>query len=222
MSTLLDEDIKSQVKEVFHDLKNPVEIAFFGNVDDNCEYCEQTKDLLNEIAALRGDKLQFRSYDLSTDHELAAKYHVDKAPGTVLLGQDESGPVDYGIRFSGIPAGHEFTSLINDILVVSSGESGLAEETRAALAKLDKPVHLQVFVTPSCPYCPRAVVLAHQMALESPFIEAEMVESMEFSELAEKYNVSGVPHTVINHGKGEVVGAVPESHLLEKILEALV
>lgn len=221
MTELLDDEIKSQVKEVFQDLKNPVEIVFFGDSNDDCEYCDQTHDLLNEIASLREDKLTFKTHDLGADKDLAEKYHIDKAPGIVLLGQNDGGSVDYGIRFAGIPAGHEFTSLINDILVVSSGDSGLAQETREALAKLDKPVHLQVFVTPSCPYCPRAVVLAHQMALESPFVEAEMVESMEFAELAEKYNVSGVPHTIINHGKGEVVGAVPEGHLLEKILEAV-
>lgn len=221
MTDMLDENIKSQVKEVFKDLERPVEIVFFGNSKAQCEYCDQTRDLLTQIVALREDKLNLKTYDLVEDKELAAKYHVDKAPGIVLLGHTDNGPIDYGIRFAGIPAGHEFTSMINDILVVSSGDSGLSPETRTMLAKLDKPVTLQVFVTPSCPYCPRAVVLAHQMALESPMVEAEMVESMEFAELAEKFNVSGVPHTVINHGKGEVVGAVPEGHLLEKIMEAL-
>ncbi|MHB8933281.1 MAG: protein disulfide oxidoreductase [Bellilinea sp.] len=221
MAELLDDNIKTQVKEVFQDLKNPVEIAFFGDSQDGCEYCDQTNELASQVASLREDLLTFHAYDLHTDHEQAAKYKVDKAPGIVLLGKNGSESIDYGIRFSGIPAGHEFTSLINDILVVSSGDSGLTPQTREALAKLDKPVHLQVFVTPSCPYCPRAVVLAHQLALESPYIEAEMVESMEFAELAEKFNVSGVPHTIINDGKGEVVGAVPEAHLLEKILQAL-
>lgn len=219
MTELIDDNIKSQVKEVFQDLKNPVQIAFFGDTKNHCEYCDETEDLVKQVASLREDLLKFHSYDLQKDAELAAKYRIDKAPGIVLLGKDGDETIDYGIRFAGIPAGHEFTSLINDILVVSSRDSGLTAETRKLLEKLEKPVHLQVFVTPSCPYCPRAVVLAHQLALESSLIEAEMVESMEFAELAEKYNVSGVPHTVINHGKGEVVGAVPEGHLLEKIMQ---
>ena len=75
-----------------------------------------------------------------------------------------------------------------------------------------------VFVTPTCPYCPQAVLLAHQMAMESPMIEAEMIEAMEFSDLSNRYNVSGVPQTTINYGAGTVVGAVPESHLLAEIL----
>jgi hypothetical protein len=65
------------------------------------------------------------------------------------------------------------------------------------------------------------VVLAHQMALESPMVEAEMVMAGEFIELAERYQVSGVPHTVINHGNGEMVGAGPEQYLVAEIEKAL-
>jgi protein-disulfide isomerase len=61
------------------------------------------------------------------------------------------------------------------------------------------------------------VVLAHQMAMESPMIQAEGVEAMEFFELANQYGVSGVPHTTINNGSGYVIGAVPEKYLLEEI-----
>ena len=221
MTELLDDKIKTQVKEFFEKLENPVEIVFFGDSQNECAYCEDTLGLLREVTALKSGKLTLNAYDLAEDRELAEKYHIDKAPGIVLLGKKNGETADYGIRYAGIPAGHEFTSLINDILLVSAGDSGLAPETRQALAGLDKHVHIQVFVTPSCPYCPRAVVLAHQMALENPLIEAEMIESMEFSDLAENYNVSGVPHTVINHGKGEVIGAVPESQLLESIFQAI-
>jgi predicted DsbA family dithiol-disulfide isomerase len=64
-------------------------------------------------------------------------------------------------------------------------------------------------------------VLAHQMAMESPLIEAEMVEAMEFYELSSQFGVSGVPHTVINGGKGNVVGAVPEERLVAAIQNTL-
>ena len=64
-------------------------------------------------------------------------------------------------------------------------------------------------------------MLAHQMAMESPMVEAEMVEAMEFPELANRHRVSGVPQTTINDGAGTVVGAVPEEHLLEEIRSAL-
>jgi glutaredoxin-like protein len=220
MASLLDEKIKSQVQEFLADLTHPVEIVFFGSDADHCEYCQDTQELLEEVVSLN-DKVSIKVYDLENDKEIAGKYNVDKVPSFAILSQDGNDSIDYGIRYAGIPAGHEFTSLINDILIVSKRDSGLSEETRQALSKIDTPIRLQVFVTPTCPYCPRAVVLAHQMAMENPNIEAEMVEAMEFNELANKYGVSGVPHTVINDGKGGVVGAVPEGHLVQKIQEVL-
>jgi len=65
------------------------------------------------------------------------------------------------------------------------------------------------------------VYLAHQMAMESKFVTGEMVEAMEFPELSSQFNVSGVPHTIINNGSGEVVGAVPEARLMGEIEKAL-
>lgn len=218
MASMLDEGIKSQIREVFVELKHPVDIMFFGSETENCEYCKDTLELLKDVVAI-SDKLSLQSFNLEESPEIAQKYQVDKAPGIVLLYGGDS--TNLGIRFAGIPAGHEFTSLINDIVFVSQRESGLAPETREALSQLDQNVLLQVFVTPSCPYCPRAVILAHQLAMESPFIQAEMVEAMEFAELSDRFNVSGVPHTIINSGKGEVVGAVPESHLIKEILQAV-
>ncbi|MDT8899377.1 thioredoxin family protein [Thermanaerothrix sp. 4228-RoL] len=225
--TLLDENIRAQLREVFTELKHPVKIVFFGDETANCEYCEDTRQLLSEVADLAPEKIIVETYDLNANSELAQKHRVDKAPGFVILGVRGGEILDYGIRYAGIPAGHEFTSLINDILNVSRQDSGLKPETRQALKNLRYPVSMQVFVTPSCPYCPRAVILAHQMAMESDLIEAEMVEALEFPQLADQYGVSGVPHTIIkvqksNNQSGfeEVVGAVPEKNLLEAILQA--
>jgi len=64
-------------------------------------------------------------------------------------------------------------------------------------------------------------VLAHQMAMESPLVQAEMVEAMEFPDLSERHGVSGVPQTTINDGAGHVVGAVPENYLVEEIRRAI-
>ncbi len=64
-------------------------------------------------------------------------------------------------------------------------------------------------------------MLAYQMALESPLVQAEMVEATEFPELSNRHNVSGVPQTTINDGKGNVVGAVPEANLMAEILRAV-
>jgi len=139
----------------------------------------------------------------------------------VIAAKEGDQITDFGVRMAGIPSGHEFTSLIQDIVLVSNRDSGLNPQTREFLKELDKPILLQVYVTPTCPYCPRAVVLAHQMAMESPLVQAEMVEATEFPELAQRDNVSGVPQTTINSGKAHVVGAVPEPNLLAEIRRVL-
>lgn len=219
MTELLNQSIKDQVRDVFDKLQEPVALLFFGEKQD-CEYCSDTRQLLEEVAAL-SDKLTLQVYDRSEHPEVAAQYHVDKVPGLVIAAHDGDTLTDYGVRFAGIPAGHEFSSLVQDIVLVSARDSGLDRQTREALKGLDKPLHLMVFVTPTCPYCPQAVVLAHRLAMENPLVQAEMVEATEFPGLAEQFGVSGVPQTTINNGAGTVVGAVPEAHLLEEVRRAL-
>ena len=145
---LLRDDIVKQVKDVFDSqLINPVEILFFGSKDD-CEHCEDTRQLVEEVSAI-SDKLHMSIYDLQDHAELARQYHVSMTPGLVIAGKEADRIIDYGIRYAGIPSGYEFSSLIQDLVLVSGRDSGLAAETRAVLAELNKPVHLQVFVTPT-------------------------------------------------------------------------
>jgi glutaredoxin-like protein len=220
MQKILDDQVVKQINEAFAELKEPVQVLYFGS-RENCEYCDEAKQLLEEVSAIN-DKVELSVYDIQDDQDVASKFNVTNAPGVVIAAKDGADVRDLGIQFSGIPSGHEFSTLINDILLVSQRDSGLNEKTREFLKNLDKPLHLQVFVTPTCPYCPRAVLLAHQMAMENPqMIRAEGVEAMEFPELASRFNVSGVPQTVINAGAGTVVGAAPEQQLLAEIRRAL-
>jgi glutaredoxin-like protein len=212
---LLNAEIENQLREVFSDLQRPVRALLFTG-QENCGYCEQTRQLLEEVTAV-DDKLELQVLDIDADAGTAQQYRVDKTPALVLLAKNGDEWIDYGIRLYGIPSGHEFSSLVHDLVLVSKGDSGLKDTTRAFLNKLDKPVHLQVFVTPTCPYCPGAVVLAHRMAMENPLVTADMVEAMEFQELSNHFGVSGVPHTIINDGSGELVGANPEEALMAEI-----
>jgi alkyl hydroperoxide reductase subunit AhpF len=147
MAGLLNEDIKEQIREVFGQLKEPVQVLYFGRAED-CEYCEDTRHLVEEVTGL-SDQLTLVVYDLDKDTHLASQYRIDKAPGLVIAGREGDQIIDYGIRIAGIPAGHEFTSFIHDLILVSGRDSGLAENTRLSLGKLEKPIHLQVFVTPT-------------------------------------------------------------------------
>ena len=93
-------------------------------------------------------------------------------------------------------------------------------DTIKKLEKIDKPVHIQVFTLTTCPYCPKAVRMAHKFAMVNEKITGDMIEAREFMDLAIKYQVIGVPRTIINE-KVDLVGPAPEEVFLAKVLEAL-
>jgi len=215
--TLLKEADQQQLKEQFEALENPVKLVMFTQ-EMECQYCSETRMISEEVASL-SDNISVEVYDFVRDQEIAEEYSIDKIPAIAIVkGGDQ--PKDFGIRLYGIPSGYEFSSLIENIMMVSKGESGLSQETKAWIEGLEEPVHLQVFVTPTCPYCPQAVIMAHQLAMESEFITADMVEAVEFPELSNRYQVQGVPRTVINDDF-HMEGAAPEPMLLGKLQEAV-
>jgi glutaredoxin-like protein len=215
MALLSEKDRQYLIKE-FQALQHPVKIMLFTQ-KAGCEYCEDTHTIAQEVAGF-SDRISLEMYDLEADKAIAEQYGIAQSPAIALVGGGEQ-PRDFGIRYFGIPAGYEFTSLIQDILMIGSGESGLSAATKQWAAELKTPLHLQVFVTPTCPYCPQAVVLAHRLAMESDLIRGDMVEATEFPELADKYDVMGVPRTVVNEDF-HIEGAVPESRLLATLKEA--
>jgi glutaredoxin-like protein len=139
---LLNDKIRAEVQKRFKELKNPVKIINFTQ-EIECQFCAETRRLMEEIAGL-SDKLSLEVYDLVTDRDKAQKYHVEKIPATVVMGDK-----DYGIRFYGIPSGYEFVTVLESIVMVSKRESGLLSDTKKKLATLSKPLHLEVFVTPT-------------------------------------------------------------------------
>ena len=210
---LLNEEIAGQVEQELADLAGPVRLVMFTQ-EFECAYCAETRQLVEEVAALSG-QLTAEVYDFVADKEKAEEWGIDKIPAIAVIGAE-----DYGVRFYGIPSGYEFPSLLHAIRMVVAGKPELSEEGMQALAELAEPVHIQVFITPTCPYCSMAVVLAHQMAVASPMVRSDMVEAMEFPHLAIKYQVMGVPRTVINETV-HIEGAAPEAAVLEKLREAL-
>ena len=209
----LNESVRKEIRPILDALQNTVKLVFFTQKTE-CRFCKETRDLLEEISGLSA-KIQLEVLDFQADARRAQEYGVDKIPATVVLAPDYR-----GIRFFGIPSGYEFASLIEAIRLASTGDSGLSADTRVFLDGLEKDLHLQVFVTPTCPYCPGAVTLAHRMAHYSSRVIGDMVEATEFPHLAQKYGVMGVPRTVINENVFQE-GAAPEETLVEKIRAAL-
>ncbi|MEM3637351.1 MAG: thioredoxin family protein [Conexivisphaerales archaeon] len=214
------EEIKTILEERLREAKDPpliITITPSSQTPENCPYCEEIEYLANKLAELSGNKV--KSLNLHEDaKEIQERFKVKRLPVTIVTNEK----MDYALKFYGLPAGYEFAALLDDITDASYGNpSGLSQTTIQKLKTIDKPVHIQVFVTPSCPYCPRAVRTAHQMSIANPkMIDSEMIESMEFPELAEKYYVMAVPKVVINDSV-EFEGALPENVFLYKVQEAV-
>jgi len=223
---LLNSDVREATRKKFeaemaakvtllHFTQEPSRLILLNPVGGReCFFGKKTKQLLEEVAAC-SDKIELIVYDFKADKAKADEFGIDKIPATVVMAEK-----DAGIRIFGIPSGYEYTSLVEAVIDVSKSQTSLTAKTKEALRAVDRDVHIQVFVTPTCPYCSIAVRLAHQFALESPFIKSDMVESTEFPHLANKFNVYGVPKTVVNDTIS-FEGSVSEETFLENVLKAL-
>ncbi len=209
---LLKDEVQNEVRERFKKLTGQVRLVNFTQKIE-CHYCEETRRLTEEVASL-SPKISAKVYNFALDKEKSQQYKIDKIPAVVVEAEK-----DYGIRFFGIPGGYEFNSLISSIIEVSRGTTDLSLESKDKISKIDKPIHIQVFVTLTCPYCPSAVEIAHKLALESEYITSDMIESSEFPHLASKYGVMGVPKVVINEDFG-FERALPESSFVDEVMKA--
>jgi glutaredoxin-like protein len=220
---LISPSDQQRLRQSFAQMTRPVRLLFFTQAL-GCETCPQTRQILDELPPL-SDRITVEEVNLILEPDRAKPYGVDRAPAIAITYREasqasadpESLWQDSRIRFLGAPAGYEFVSLVQAVLLAGGRSSALSEHSRQRIAAVTQPVTLQVFTTPTCPHCPRAVSLAHEMAFASPHITAYAVEATEFPDLARRYRVNGVPKTVINE-EGEILGALPESDFIEQAL----
>ncbi|MCK5184020.1 MAG: thioredoxin family protein, partial [Candidatus Heimdallarchaeota archaeon] len=197
MSALMDESLKSVVAQRFTNMIEPVTLKVFSN-KNHCLFCNEMISLVNSVAEL-SDKIKVEICDCEENDPKAKEYGIERHPAISI-----DGDKDYGIRFYGVPAGKEFTTFIESIMLVSSRKPVLTPEATELLSKVNHKVNLKVFVTLECPYCPAMVIRAHKLALANDYITAEMIESSQFAQLASDHNIFGVPNTIINNGLGSV------------------
>lgn len=214
MNKVFNEQLSQQVKEIFADMPNEITIALFTD-SHGCQSCAETKGYMDEVAAL-SDKITLEVYDIERDADIAKLYNVQMVPSIVLL---DSNRQYHGVKFNGIPAGHEINSFIPALLETSGLSSEVPSPLKEEIEAIDKDINIKVFVTLGCPHCPGAVQKAHKLALMNPHIDAEMIEAQTFGELSQKHHVSGVPKIVINDAY-ELVGNQPIQAFLEQIANA--
>ncbi len=159
------------------------------------------------------DNIDLQVFDIDKNQDQVDKYQIKRVPSIVILYKDNN---DKGIRFNGIPAGYEIHSLMAAVKDTAGVESGITEEQKNRISKIDKNIHIQVFVTPTCPHCPTAVIYAHKIAERNDKVVGEMIEATTFPDLSQKYGVRGVPKIIINETH-EFVGAQPLDVFLDTI-----
>jgi alkyl hydroperoxide reductase subunit AhpF len=130
------------VKKEFERLTGPVKLTVFAT-ELGPESNGQTVALIKEVAAL-DERISVAVLNPHIERAEAETYGVDVTPSVIV-----EGARDYGIRFLGIPAGYEFSNLIDSIIAASSGETSLSDETKAALDGLTEDVLIKVFATPT-------------------------------------------------------------------------
>jgi glutaredoxin-like protein len=192
-----------------------------------CDTCADTHAIVEEVSGLSPHlSLEVRDLD---DAEAGTGRGIppgiDHVPSIVVLRQTDGasagGFEDLGVRLVGAPLEHELTSLADAILTVGRGEGGLGADSTRRLAALARPVHVQVFSTPTCVQCPRAVALAHRLAVASPLVSATAYSVIDFPDLIRRFRVTGVPKIVVDHGAAtrvELLGAQSEAAMVDAIL----
>ncbi len=210
---ILNDIQKEQIRKQFEKLTGDVELIVFTQ-ENECLFCKDTRELILDLGTL-SPKIKTKVYDFVKNGDEDLKYNIKRIPALAIIGNK-----DYGIRYYGMPTGYEFPVIVDDIIDVSRGATSLPDSVKKRLSEIKKPVHLQIFVSPTCPFCPRAARMAHQLAIESEFIRSDVIEMIEFPYLVQKYSVMSVPHIVINEDTA-FVGAQPIEFFIEQINMAL-
>jgi glutaredoxin-like protein len=214
---LLSEQDQQTLRTHLADIADPVTLLFFTQTIGGPETALVTRQILDEIAGLSA-RVTIEEVNFILEPDRAAALGITHVPAIAVL----KGGVDTRIRFLGAPAGYEFMSLIEAIILAGGSDSGLSAASKALMAAhVTGPLDIQVFVTPTCPHCPKAVTLAHRMAFEHPLVRATCVEATEFMDLSRQYRVTGVPKTVVN-GTIDILGAVPEDTFVRTVLQLAV
>jgi glutaredoxin-like protein len=206
-------DEEPRLRELFDALERPVELLVALGPEEtqlpgarDIDFGAATVGIVEELAAL-SERVSFRVEEEPGGIELF--------PAVLILPAGE----DVGLRYYGAPYGYEVATLVGAVLEAGRTESSLAPLSLERLASLDLDVSIDVFVTPTCPHCPAAALLAYRLALASPHVRAAAIEAGEFPRLADEMNVWGVPRIVVN-GSPQWDGAVREPVFVERVLAA--
>ncbi|MDD2391095.1 MAG: thioredoxin family protein [Desulfobacterales bacterium] len=199
------------VEAKFSHLEHDVKLIFFTR-EASITLCQQARSLFKCVAAVTA-KIGYEEYNFAINKEKALEYGIFGIPALVMIGEK-----DYGIRYYGCPTGLEVANFLENIVFVSRGRSGLPQEIIDKIQSLDHDTHLKVFLSDVCPYSLVIAKLALRLAIACDRLSVDIIDATEFMEIAEEYNVRGIPMTVVNETKS-FYGALAAEEYVNKILE---
>jgi len=211
---ILSEQDKQYIREKFRkEMKNVVPVKLYLG-GDQCHYCDVVKKLLETFKELSEGKIELETFEI--DEEAKEKLGVDRGP-VIIIGKNEE------VRYTGSPLGEEGWAFIETLIIASHGDHGIAKHVDE-LRSLSKKIRIETVITPSCPYCPYAALLANRIALASEGkVISDTVEAYEYPEIADKWGVTAVPTVILSIEKpytGQVfkIGLPEEEELIHAIL----
>lgn len=191
-SNLLNDGLRSQLKGVLARLEKNVTLVSI--VDESNSKSIELRDLILDIADL-DERVSAEIYNKGENVEVENKINADKYPVVALLDSDKKYS---GVKFHGVPGGHELNSFILAIYNLGSAGQQISEETLNNIKNVDKDINIKVCVSLSCHLCPDVVVSSQRIAIENEMVEAEMIDISNFKEIKDKFKVMSVPAIIVN------------------------
>lgn len=211
--TYLGGELKEQLAQVFQRLKK--EMTIVTVVDPSNQKSLELEGFLREIEPL-SDLIHLRVLQKEEDPELEQSLGIERYPVAAFL--DENGRFS-GVKFSGVPGGHEINSFVLGILHLAA-EDKLTAEQLEKIRQLPPNTTLKIGVTLACPYCPDVVAAAHSIAIASGGnVTAEMMDVALFPDIREKYHIMSVPALIVNSNEQATFGAQSFDQVLQKVME---
>ncbi len=218
---LFSENEMDNIKREMGKLKEKVVLKLFtdfktkedGTKFRKCMACEGTFELLKTLENLSNGKLEIEELSIEENQEEANKFNVTKIPAILFIDEQDKEI----IRYLAHPTGSEFVPFLNSIQYFSGVRPYYADQILTHLKKIKKG-NMKIFITPTCPYCPMTVpVLTLFSIVSKGRISAEIIDVNLNPDLGMKYNVQGVPMTVINE-KEVIHGMFTPQDLLNKLV----
>ena len=191
-SKLLNDALRGQIKSILALMEN--EVTLVSIVDESNDKSVEFRDLILDMASL-GEKLNVEIYKKSENLEIEEMINADKLPVVALLDKDRKYS---GVKFHGVPGGHELNSFILSIYNLAGPGQAIDETLLNEIKAFDKKTNLKVIVSLSCTLCPDVVVASQRLAMENENIETEMIDLSLFEDIKKKYKIMSVPAIIVN------------------------